>query len=198
MKRTSTILGIIIVSAVILAITTINFAGEFSVNPYRVDPYKKFKFRVKWDGRYIPGITRVSGLHRNTQVIQMRNGSQPNVVIIAPGQTTYEPIVLERGRTHDTEFEKWANKVVNVGGVKGKEVSLKDFRKDITIELLNEAGQLVMAYKVYRCWPSRYSAILELDANSPDIAIETLTLEHEGWERDYSVTEPTEPSFSKP
>jgi len=173
-------------------------AAEFTVNPYRCDPYKQFKFRVKWDGKYIPGIIRVSGLHRNTTVVTMRNGSESNKLRKLPGQTEYEPIVLERGRTHDTEFEKWANKVWNFGSGLGAESSLKDFRKDIIIDLYNEAGQLVMSFKVYRCWPSKYSALQALDANNPDIAIEAIILEHEGWERDYAVTEPTEPSFTEP
>jgi phage tail-like protein len=177
---------------------TLSQAVDFVVNPYRHDPYKQFKFRVKWDGKYVSGISYVNGLHRNTKVVEMREGSASNVVVKMPGETKYEPITLERGRTHDTEFEKWANKVWNLGSGLGNEVSLKDFRKDIIIELLNEAGQLVMAYKVYRCWPSRYSAIEELDANSTGVAIETLVLEHEGWERDYEITEPVEPSFTEP
>ncbi|MBN2411043.1 phage tail protein [candidate division KSB1 bacterium] len=173
-------------------------AAEFTVNPYRFDPYKQYKFRVKWDGKYIPGIIRVSGLHRTTKVVTMRNGNESSKLRKMPGQTDYEPIILERGRTHDTEFEQWANKVWNFGAGLGAEASLKDFRKDIIIDLYNEAGQLVMSFKVYRCWPSKYSALQELDANKPDIAIESIILEHEGWERDYAVTEPTEPSFTEP
>src|SRR5438034_6833915 len=34
--------------------------AEFTVNPQRLDPYKNFKFRVKWDGRYVAGIDRKS------------------------------------------------------------------------------------------------------------------------------------------
>jgi phage tail-like protein len=116
----------------------------------------------------------------------------------SPGQTKYEPITLERGVTHDTEFEKWANKVWNYGSGLGSEVSLKDFRKDIIIEMYNEAGQLVLAYKVYRCWVSEYQALPELDASANAVAIQTLKMENEGWERDYEVTEPTEPTFTEP
>ena len=103
-----------------------------------------------------------------------------------------------RGRTHDMEFERWANKVWNYGSTLGAEVSLKDFRKDIIIELYNEAGQVVMAFKVYRCWPSDYVALSDLDANDTSVAFESITLQHEGWERDYAVTEPSEPSFTEP
>ncbi len=116
----------------------------------------------------------------------------------SPGQTTYEPIVLERGRTHDTAFEQWANKVWNFGSGLGSEVSLKDFRKDIVIELYNEAGQLVMAWRVYRCWPSEYTALTDLDANETCVVREVLVLQHEGWERDYEVVEPSEPSSQEP
>jgi len=171
---------------------------QFTVNPDRFDPYKQFKFRVKWDGRYIAGIHKVSGLKRRTEVVTHREGGDPSSVHTSPGQTTYEPIVLVRGRTHDMEFEKWVNKVWHFGAGLGAEVSLADFRKDIIIDLFNEAGQKVMAFKVYRCWPSEYEALGELDANDTCVAFESITLQHEGWERDYEVTEPSEPSFTEP
>jgi len=172
--------------------------AEFSVNTERFDPYKNFKFRVKWDGRYVAGVSKVSALSRSTEPIEHRVGGDPSTVRKSPGQTSYEAVTLERGVTHDTEFEKWANKVWNFGAGLGSEVSLKDFRKDIIIEVYNEAGQLAIAYKVYRCWPSEYQALPELDASASAIAIQTLKLENEGWERDYDVTEPTEPSFTEP
>ncbi len=115
-----------------------------------------------------------------------------------PGRTEYEAITLERGVTHDTEFEKWANKVWNYGSGLGAETSLKDFRKDVILELYNEAGQLAIAYKIYRCWVSEFQALPDLDANANAVAIARLKLENEGWERDYDVTEPTEPSFTEP
>jgi phage tail-like protein len=172
--------------------------APFPVNPHRYDPYKQFKFRVKWDGQYVDGISKVSGLVRTTEVVTSRDGSEPNIERRSPGLTSFEPIVLERGRTHDTEFEQWANKVWNFGSGLGTEVSLEDFRKDIMVELLNEAGQLVMAWKVYRCWPSEYVPVAGFDAKNPSIAIESLILQHEGWERDYEVAEPMEPSFEEP
>lgn len=171
---------------------------QFSVNPERFDPYKNFKFRVKWDGRYVAGVSKVSALKRTTEVVEHREGSDPSIVRKSPGGTKFAPIILERGVTHDPEFEQWANKVWNYGSGSGAEVSLKDFRKDIAIELFNEAGQLVHRYIVYRFWVSEFQALPELDANGNAIAIESITLENEGWERDYEVTEPTEPSFSEP
>jgi len=172
--------------------------AQFTVNPHRFDPYKQFKFRVKWDGRYIAGIAKVSGLKRTTEVVTHREGGDPSSVRKSPGQTNYEPIVLQRGRTHDPEFEKWANKVWNFGAGMGTEVSLKDFRKNIIIDLFNEAGQKVMSFRVYRCWPSEYVALGELDANDTCVAFESITLQHEGWERDYDVKEPREPSYTEP
>lgn len=172
--------------------------AQFTVNPHRFDPYKDFKFRVKWDGRYVAGISKVSPLVRKTEVVIYREGGDPSSSRKSPGRTEYAPIELERGVTHDLEFEKWANKVWNFGAGLGAEVSLKDFRKDIILELYNEAGQLVMAYKIYRCWVSEFQALPELDANKGAVAIQKLTLENEGWECDYEVKEPTEPSFTEP
>ncbi len=172
--------------------------AEFSVNPTRFDPYKNFKFRIKWDGRYVAGISKISGLRRTTEVIQHREGGDPSSSRKSPGRIEYDPITLERGVTHDPEFENWANKVWRLGAGLGAEVSLKDFRKDITLDLYNEAGQLVLSYKIYRCWVSEYQILPDLDANANAIAIEQLKLENEGWERDQSVTEPAEPKFKKP
>ena len=172
--------------------------AKFSVNAQRFDPYKNFKFRVKWDGRYVAGISKVGALKRTTTPVEHREGGDPSTTRKSPGQTKYEAISLERGVTHDTEFEKWANKVWNYGSGLGAEVSLKDFRKDITIEVYNEAGQLAIAYKVYRCWVSDFQAMPELDASGNAIAIQSIKLENEGWERDYDVAEPSEPSFTEP
>ncbi len=116
--------------------------AQFSVNAQRFDPYKNFKFRVKWDGRYVAGISKVGALKRTTEVVEHREGGDPSSGRKSPGRSKYEAITLERGVTHDKEFEQWANKVWNFGSGLGAEVSLKDFRKDIIIEVYNEAGQL--------------------------------------------------------
>ena len=166
--------------------------AEFSVNPSRVDPYKNFKFRVKWDGRVVAGISKISGLRRSTEVIEHREGSDPSSVHKSPGRTTFDAITLERGVTHDTAFEDWANLVWRRGGG-GNEITLSSFRKDIVIELLNEASEVVIAYKVFRCWVSAFTALPDLDANSAAVAFQHITLENEGWERDPSVLEPKEP-----
>jgi phage tail-like protein len=171
---------------------------KFSVNTNRFDPYKNFKFRIKWDGRYVAGVSKIGALKRTTEVVEHREGGDPSTSRRSPGRTKYEAITLERGVTHDTEFEKWANKVWNFGSGLGAEVSLKDFRKDIIIEVYNEAGQPVIAYKVYRCWVSEFQALSDLDANANAVIIQNLKLENEGWERDYEVMEPTEPTFTEP
>lgn len=171
--------------------------AQFSVNAQRFDPYKNFKFRVKWDGRYVAGVSKVSALKRTTEVVTHREGGDPSNERKSPGRSKFEPITLERGVTHDREFEQWANKVWNFGSGLGAEVSLKDFRKDIILEIYNEAGQLAIAYKIFRCWVSEYQAIPDLDANTTAaVAIQQIKLENEGWERDTAVVEPTEASFA--
>ena len=167
--------------------------AEFPANPTRLDPYKNFKFRLKWDGKYIAGVSKVSGLKRTTEVVTHREGGDPSTSRKSPGQTEFEAITLERGVTYDHEFEAWANKVWQFGAALGSEVALADFRKDIVLEFYNEAGQLALSYKIFRCWPSEYAALPDLDANANAVAIEHIKLENEGWERDISVTEPVEP-----
>ena len=174
--------------------------AQFSVNARRFDPYKNFKFQVFFVGKKDPvaGISKVGGLKRTTEVVKHREGGDPSSSRKSPGRTEYEAISLERGVTHDKEFEQWANKVWNFGSKLGAEVSLKDFRKDLIIELYNEAGQLAIRYKVFRCWVSEYQAMPDLDANANAIAIQHIKLENEGLERDYEVTEPSEPNYLEP
>lgn len=178
--------------------------AQFSTNAERFDPYKNFKFRVKWDGEYVAGVSKVSALKRTTEVIEHREGGDPSTVRKAPGRTKYEPITLERGVTHDPTFQQWANKVWDYANAQAspdqrtKEMSLKDFRKDVIIDVFNESGQKVISYYVYRAWVSEYQALPELDANANAVAIQTLKLENEGWDMDEAVTEPTEPSFTNP
>jgi len=172
--------------------------AQFTVNAQRFDPYKNFKFRVKWDGRYVAGVSKVGMLKRTTEVVKHREGGDPSSSRKSPGRSEYDAVTLERGVTHDTEFEKWANKVWNFGSGLGAEVSLKDFRKDIIIEVYNEAGQLAVAYKVFRCWVSEFQSQADLDANANAVLIQNIKLENEGWERDVEVPEPAEPTFTEP
>ena len=172
--------------------------AQFSVNPQRFDPYKNFKFRIKWDGRYVAGISKCSALKRSTEVVEHREGGDPSTSRKSPGRSKFEAITLERGVTHDTEFEKWANKVWDYGAGLGAEVSLKDFRKDLIIEFYNEAGQLAISYNVFRAWVSEFQGLPDLDANGNAVAIQHIKLENEGWERDVEVAEPAEPQFTQP
>ena len=171
---------------------------QFTINKQRLDPYKNFKFRVKWDGKYVAGISKVGTLKRTTEVVKHREGGDPSTTHKSPGKNEFEAITLERGVTHDVEFEQWASKVWNFGSGLGSEVSLKDFRKDLYLEMYNEAGQKVMAYNIYRCWVSEYQALPDLDANANAVAIQHIKLENEGWARDLSVKEPTEPTLTIP
>ena len=174
--------------------------AQFVVNAQRFDPYKNFKFRVKFgtSPSYVAGVSKVSALKRTTEVVEHREGNEPSSPRKSPGRTKYEAITLERGVTHDRDFEQWANKIWNFGAGLGKEVSLKDFRKDLILEVYNEAGQLAIRYKIYRCWVSEFQAMSDLDANANAVLIQHLKLENEGWERDYEAPEPAEQSFVEP
>jgi phage tail-like protein len=161
------------------------------------DPYRNFKFRVMWEGRCVAGVSKVSALTRTTQVVTHRAGGDPTTPRRMPGQSEYEAITLERGVTHDAAFVTWANKVWDYhnspiddqqGGAGHADVSLKDFRKDVVLEVYNEAGEKVMAYNVYRCWPLEFVALPELEEGGGAVAIQSLKLENEGWERDASVS----------
>jgi phage tail-like protein len=167
--------------------------AQFSVNATRFDPYKNFKFRVKWDNKYVAGLSKMSALKRTTEVVKHREGGDPSTSRKSPGRTEYEAITLERGVTHDTEFEQWANLVWRQGAGLGTEVALKNFRKSIIIEVYNEAGQLALSYNVFRCWVSEYQALPEFDANANAVAIQMIKLENEGWVRDDNTSEPNEP-----
>jgi len=172
--------------------------AQFVVNQQRFDPYKNFKFRLKWDGQYVAGVSKMSVLKRTTEVVKHREGGDPSSSRKSPGRTEFDAITLDRGVTHDKNFEQWANKVWNFAGAPQAEVSLADFRKDIIIEVYNEAGQLAISYKVFRCWVSEFQALPDMDANANAIAIQHIKLENEGWVRDDAVPEPKEPSFVEP
>lgn len=165
----------------------------FAVNARRFDPYKGFRFQLRWDGNVVAGVSKVSALKRTTEVVEHRHGGNPLTMHKSPGQTKFEPLTLERGVTHDLAFDQWASLVWKIHNVAGKQIALKGFRKDIILELHNEAGQVAIAYRLYRAWVSEYTALPELDASANAVAIQSLVLQHEGFERDASVKEPSEP-----
>ena len=174
--------------------------AQFAVNATRIDPYKNFKFRLVWDDDGavgpIAGVSKVSGLKRTTELVTHRDGGDLSTKRHSPGVSSFEPITIERGITHDTAFERWATKVYSTAG--DAAMSLRNFRKDIIIDLYNLQGVKVRSWQVFRCWVSEFQALPDLDASANAIAIQTLKLENEGWERDYEVAEPAELSFNEP
>jgi phage tail-like protein len=164
----------------------------FNVNMNRFDPYKSYRFLVYFDTSTVPvaGLSKVSGLKRSSDAIEYREGGNA-IIRKGLGRTKYDPITLERGVTHDTDFENWANaaQVLDKGA---PSTSLKNLRKEIRIDLLNEEGQPVHRYIVHRCFVSEYQALPDLDAGSNAVAIEHIKLENEGWEHDVTLGEPTE------
>src|ERR1700724_3594618 len=171
--------------------------AEFTANKvYRFDPYKNFKFRGKWDGQYVAGMSKMTALKRTTEVIKHREGGDASSSRKAPGRTEYDGFTLSRGVTHDLAFEAWANLAHLHGAGPGAEMKLKSFRKDLVVDVFDEAGAKAVSYKIFRCWVSEYQPLPELDANANAVAIQTLKVECEGWERDESVTEPQEQSSS--
>jgi phage tail-like protein len=163
----------------------------FPVNAHRFDPYRTFKFQVLIDGQPVAGLHKMSALKKKTEPVKWRTAGDPAHERIMPGGTTYEPVTLEQGLSHDPVFEAWANLVNNIEGPSG--MSLKNFRKDVVINVQNLQGQVAISYKLFRAWVSDYQALPDLDAGTMNtIAIQTITLQHEGWVRDTAVGEPTE------
>jgi phage tail-like protein len=164
--------------------------AKFTANAERYDPYRNFKFKIKIDNQYVAGLNKCSALKKTTEMVEWREGGDPSSTHKLPGKTKYDAITLTAGVTHDVTFEDWANLVNNFKG--DAAMSLKRFRKNITIDVFNEANQPVLSYNVFRCWVSEYQALPELDASANAVMIQTIKLENEGWERDANVTEPTE------
>ena len=165
-------------------------ANGFFVNVHRYDPYKNFKFRVEMDGRTVLGVSKVGALKRTTEVVKHRNGGENSTDHKSPGRTSYEGIMLERGVTHDREFERWANMVHAFAG--DPAMDLVNYKKELTLNFLNERGQVAFRYFLHDCWVSEYTAVPDLDANANAVAIESLKIEMEGWDRDPDTTEPDE------
>jgi len=162
--------------------------AQFAVNPSRFDPYKAYMFRVRWDGDYIAGLSKMSALRRTTEPVTHRVGGDPSHERKSPGTSKFEAVTFERGVTHDPAFEDWANLIHSLESP----ISLANFRKDVIVDVFNEANQLALSYTLFRCWVSEFQALPELDANSNAVAIQSIKVELEGWSRDTSVTEPVE------
>jgi len=165
-------------------------AKGFIKNANRVDPYKNFKFRILWDGKTVMGVSKVGALKRTTEVVKHRDGGDNSTDHKSPGRTSYDAISVERGITHDPEFEAWANKVHPYSG--DTAMDLAAYKKNLTLEMMDEKGHVVYRYFLYDCWVSEYTAIPELNANANAVAIESLKIELEGWDRDRDTKEPNE------
>jgi phage tail-like protein len=171
---------------------------EFSASSKRADPYKNFKFQVKFQNQTVLGVSKIQGFKRTTEVVKHRSGGDPSSSRKSPGRTEFDPITLEHGVTDDNWFAQWTNKVWHLGAGLGSESSLADYKRDLLVEVYNEAGQVTMAFRLYRCWVSEFTPMSELDANANAILVSSIKLENEGWERDDAVTAPTPPSFTTP
>jgi phage tail-like protein len=167
-------------------------ANGFVVNAHRFDPYKNYKFRVIWDGRTVLGVSKVGALKRTTEVVKHREGGENSTDHKSPGRTTYDSLTMERGITHDPEFEKWANLVHPFAG--DTAMDLVNYKKELTLEVMNEKGHVAKRYFLHNCWVSEFTAVPDLDANANAVAIETIKIELEGWERDPQTKEPDEKS----
>ena len=166
-------------------------APMFPANAHRFDPYRTFKFQVVIDGAVVAGLQKMSALKKTTEPVQWRDAGSPSFQRTMPGGTKYEPVTLEQGLTHDKVFEDWANMVNNFDG--DVAMSLKDYRKNITVNVLNLQGTVAISYQLYRAWVSDFQALPDLDSNAMNtVGIQTVTLQHEGWQRDQAVAEPTE------
>jgi phage tail-like protein len=164
--------------------------AKFTVNPERLDPYRNFRFRVKIGTQYVAGLSKCSSLKKTTEKVDWYESGNPSTPFRLPGKTSYDAITLSAGVTHDTEFERWANQVNNFAG--DAAMSLKNFRRNITIEVLNDQGGVAISYQVFRCWVSEYVALPEMEAGGNAVMLQTLKLENEGWQRDGAVVEPVE------
>jgi phage tail-like protein len=166
-------------------------APMFPANAHRHDPYRTFKFQVLIDGQPVAGLKKMGALKKKTDPIKWRTAGDPSHERILPGGTSYEPVILEQGLTHDPVFETWANKVNNLEG--DAAMSLKEFRKDIVINVLNLQGKVAISYKLSRAWVSDFQALPDFDSITMNaVGIQSITLQHEGWQRDAGTPEPVE------
>jgi phage tail-like protein len=163
-------------------------ANGFVKNATRVDPYKTYKFRILWDGKVVMGVSKTGALKRTTNVVPHRGGGENSTDHKSPGRTQWDGLTLERGVTHDLDFEAWANKIHPFSG--DIAMDLDNYKKELTLEVLNEKGQVAIRYFLHGCWVSEFTAIPALDGNANAVAIETIKIELDGWERDQGTTEP--------
>jgi phage tail-like protein len=162
-------------------------ANDTVVKAYRYDPYRTFRFQVSIDGAVVAGLKKMSALKKTTEPVAWRVAGDPTHERKLPGATKYEPITLEQGLSLDRTFEAWANKV----NARNATMSLAEFRKNVVITLMNQEGTPAIQYKLYDAWVSEFQALPDLDAGTTNaVGIQSIKLEHEGWERDLDVVDP--------
>ena len=166
--------------------------ARMNASTNRFDPYRTFRFRVKWDNQYVAGLTKMGALKRTTEMVEYREAGVNITSRKLPGKSSYQAVTLEAGVTYDTAFEDWANSVNDFAS--HSITSLGEFRKNITLDVFNEAGLKALSYNLYRCWVSEYQAFPDLDAGANAVAITTVKLEFEWFERDLAVSEPAGPA----
>jgi phage tail-like protein len=165
-------------------------ANGFVKNANRYEPYKNFKFRIVYNNKIVFGVSKVGALKRTTEVVKHRHGGMNSYDHKSWGRSTFDALTLERGITHDHDFEEWAQMVASWAG--DASANLAQYKRELTLEFLNERGQVAIRYFLHGCWVSEYTALPELDANGNHVALETLKIELEGWERDATTLEPDE------
>jgi phage tail-like protein len=166
--------------------------ARMNASTNRFDPYRNFRFKVKWDNQYVAALTKMGALKRTTEMVEFREAGENITSRKLPGKSSYTAVTLEAGVTYDSAFEDWANLVNDFAS--HSITSLGEFRKNIIVDMFNEAGQKALSYTLYRCWVSEYQALPDLDAGANAVAITTMKLEYEWFERDQAVKEPQGPA----
>jgi phage tail-like protein len=167
-------------------------APMFPVNAHRHDPYRTFKFQVLLGGVTVAGLSKMGAIKRTTEAVKWRSAGDVSSQRVMPGGSTWEPVSLEQGLSHDPVFEEWANQVNNVvDGDAG--MSLLNYRRDVVINVMNLQGVPVISYVLRRAWVSEFQALPEFDANNMNtVGIQSIIMQHEGAFRDTAVVEPAE------
>jgi phage tail-like protein len=166
--------------------------ARMNASTNRFDPYRNFRFKVKWDNQYVAALSKMGALKRTTEMVEFREAGENITSRKLPGKTSYTAVTMEAGVTYDSAFEDWANLVNDFAS--HSITSLGEFRKNIIVDMFNEAGQKALSYTLYRCWVSEYQALPDLDAGANAVAITTMKLEYEWFERDQAVKEPQGPA----
>jgi phage tail-like protein len=138
-------------------------------------PLSTFHFTVEWGGANV-SFQEVSGLNINSEKISYRGGASPEYSDThMPGRPSFDDIVLKRGIFRgDKSFYSW------LGTVRLNDVE----RRDLTISLLNSEHAPVVTWKVKNAFPLKVEGP-SLNATANEVAVEAITLAHEGISVEY-------------